>query len=82
VGSGEKGSGVMTSGAAGVLLAVFGVLGLLAVWVGTVVMGLAGSALAKRLPPLGAGAVVFVACSMGAPAFLLFALVGRSLEPH
>jgi hypothetical protein len=72
-------SGMMTPGAAAFLLGTFALLGLLAAWVGTITMGFVGSALAVKLPPLAAGAVVFLCCSLGAPAFLAMAALGRLL---
>lgn len=65
-----NGGGIMSRNMGLFVMTLFGMLGLLAVWVGTVVMGLLGAAVARNLPALAAGATVFAFCAGGIPLML------------
>ncbi len=74
------GDGLVTKGRGLLLLGLFGTVGLLAVWIVLVVSGYIGTAIAKRLPAAAAGAVVFVACTVGLPLFFLVYRLGNVLS--
>jgi hypothetical protein len=79
--SGGTDSGMMTRGGLSFFMVIFGLAGVIGLWVGALVMGFVGCAVAKNLPPLLAGLAVFACTSLGAPAFFVLSLLGR-LVPH
>jgi hypothetical protein len=57
--TGDGGGGIMSRNMGLFVLFFLGSLGLLVLWVGGIIVGFVGAALARNLPPLAAGAVVF-----------------------
>jgi hypothetical protein len=69
--------GMMSLGGLSFFMVIFGLAGVIGLWVGALVMGFVGCAVAKNLPPLLAGLAVFACTSLGAPAFFVLSLLGR-----
>jgi hypothetical protein len=80
--SGSKGgnSGIMSKEMGLCFLGVIGLGGVFVAWLGSYVLGMLGGVVAKNLPALGAGAVVFLFTSGGAPLMLLFLLLDLAVN--
>lgn len=72
------GGGIMSREMGLCILGVIGLGGVFVAWLGSLVLSMIGGAIAKNLPALAAGAVVFVFTSGGAPLMLLFLLLDLS----
>lgn len=80
--TGSGNSGIMSKNMGFFVLFLFGALGLVGLWVGAIVMGFIGSAIAKSLRPM-VGALVVFAFISGAPVFTaLVSVVTAHQRPH
>lgn len=76
----DGGGGIMSREMGLCILGVIGLGGVFLAWLGSLVLGMIGGAIAKNLPALAAGAVVFLFTSGGAPLMLLFLLMDLSVN--
>lgn len=73
-------SGIMSKEMGLCFLGVIGLGGVFVAWLGSYVLGMLGGIVAKNLPALAAGAVVFLFTSGGAPLMLLFLLLDLAVN--
>ena len=78
--SGSGSGGMMSRNMGLFILFMIGAFGLAAVWVGTLVMGFIGAAVARRMQPLVGAAVVFAFCTGGVPLFAALYVVTAQAE--
>lgn len=74
-----QGSGIMSKDMGFIVLFIFGALGLVALWVGSITLGFIGTAVARNLRPLVGAGVLFLFVG-GAPVFMAAVTAATALQ--